>query len=1777
MSRPPGHSQLSMPPNHNHTPRPTSQRHMRADSREASKISPHFKQTHPSFKSWAMAMLAYLVKNMPDFSWVLNIQKHDSNTDADVSRAVAVRDKYITQSLKELDIAAADSTEGRRAIIDAKNDAQYNVSVLMFAHIDTQFHYIFDAIKTTDPDAATKIWIIMHKWWNSVSKAKHAHLLVQGISSIQATNANIHAVLAALPSLLDKAKDVGTITMDASELFTLLLCAHILKHANAADPALAALAREFMDSPDIHLRAFTDKLHHLHETMGTPSQQRHTRRALPAPHMRPVTQDDLDGRYIDGVGDVRCSACKKICGGNHRATTCRGGAPPGTPPVTQQRPPTTPATPPPRATHTRPIAANTTTATDFEAGWFSRSTGEFLSVNDSVNTDSSYSTRVTRLPVSNRTATAPPTLHRQPATPASPAHRRPCIDSAAGKSVTNDAHNVTHTTPCPLIIRSSSGHMSHNNLLGTWHIHTTDEHSSPLTLSIPDTVLSPGTKASLLSLHHLLTLGYSFLPHLTDQSWLVTPTGDRIPLHLESGLWYLPPPPIPKSRLPPSPLPTTMGGRFHALLSATDQEVSPDPLPPNPTHHARALALHRAHAHPYNGKLILALQRKGDVDPDILTALRTLRCSDCAMMKAHRLPASRNKPRRGVRFLLHPDNPPDPSPTSSRDSGTNLHDSVNPTLHLSSHSPSHGTQSTTASGPHPLVSITGTVVQARPVSQAPSKYLPGEFLHIDSTGKYDFDTTTHDGSTHAFVLTDDASSGRFGFPVKDKTSKTLISLLQLYQAESGIPLRRIQTDMEFITEDLKEYCRSQPNPIQLHASPAFEHESNGRSEATVNHSKATARVLCQTAGAGPHLFPYALSYGLIQHNALPSDANPDRLSPLDIWPSMPFQHTRLTQQPFGCRCFLHEGKDHGQNNTKGYRGRPLIFLGFDNDTSSYLAYDIDSSGTLHHGTHMHFHANIFPLKEMMLAGEAFSSDQAINIHGWRAPAPLPITEVSDIDLATFCSGKQICLPLPPHYWPAFAPHSWTVTCIRPIQHRNGTTSIETTSTGFSGPAHLIPPKWRNFRNKPFLETYPVSPPHTHSSQRDRSLRTALLAAYPTAQTLSDLATQSANAAGKLPTHPAVAQHTIQGEHNISTPKPPPTAATHPNPRPTTTSPNPHNTHNPPQRPTSQTKTKTSTHPSRSSPRIKRTPVPARLTSTHRISHAKRCPPNTGTHFIRTYILGFEPQNQRAAQRHTTWPLWQTAEQREVQGILDRGTVERVHRSSLPPNTEILPTMFTYKDKDTGPKARLVILGNKLKNKPSCSDTFASTPHPASVRTLFALAAQSGHDVHQLDISQAFCQSDDLKSHLRTYIRPPPAYESDPNIVWRLIKPLYGLSIAPKAWQCTLRSYLTSTGWKSVGFEDTFYTRSTGTTTMHLIYHVDDILLSFDEHDSHEAQTFKTDLLKRFAGLDLGPVKRYLGVDIFRNSDGSIHLSQERLINDLLDRHLPPNSNPVKTPIDHNTAQDLDQAPTEPTANKDIYQKYNEIVGSLRYICEWTRGDLSFSAHVLARSLSNPGLAHLEAAIRTLRYLKGTSSLTLKFSPQQDPSLQNTLVGFADADYAAHKQTRKSITAWTFFLNGGAISWRCKLQPSVAVSTSEAEFVSASKAALEAVWLRRILADLGIPQPQPTPMYEDNHACILMSENPVHRERTKHIDIRIHSLREKVQLGEVRLVPCPTAHMTADALTKALPAPAFIKHRQTILGHTPFSAPPFPSDLTVPAHSVTYYLPIPVLESECLSL
>ena len=133
------------------------------------------------------------------------------------------------------------------------------------------------------------------------------------------------------------------------------------------------------------------------------------------------------------------------------------------------------------------------------------------------------------------------------------------------------------------------------------------------------------------------------------------------------------------------------------------------------------------------------------------------------------------------------------------------------------------------------------------------------------------------------------------------------------------------------------------------------------------------------------------------------------------------------------------------------------------------------------------------------------------------------------------------------------------------------------------------------------------------------------------------------------------------------------------------------------------------------------------------------------------------------------------------------------------------------------------------------------------------------------------------------------------------------------------------------------------------------------------------------------------------------------------------------------------------------------------------------------------------------------------------------------------------------LAGAGLSWKSAQQKSVATSTTEAEFVSASKASDEILWLHRVLADAGSPQTT-TPLYEDNRACRLLSENPV-QPRARHIDLRVMSLRERVKAGTVRVIDCPTTHMAADPLTKNLPVAAFTTHRSTQLGTSPHNIVP----------------------------
>jgi hypothetical protein len=138
-----------------------------------------------------------------------------------------------------------------------------------------------------------------------------------------------------------------------------------------------------------------------------------------------------------------------------------------------------------------------------------------------------------------------------------------------------------------------------------------------------------------------------------------------------------------------------------------------------------------------------------------------------------------------------------------------------------------------------------------------------------------------------------------------------------------------------------------------------------------------------------------------------------------------------------------------------------------------------------------------------------------------------------------------------------------------------------------------------------------------------------------------------------------------------------------------------------------------------------------------------------------------------------------------------------------------------------------------------------------------------------------------------------------------------------------------------------------------------------------------------------------------------------------------------------------------------------------------------------------------------------------------------VVGYCDADYAGDIDTRKSTTGYTFLLYGGAISWNSKKQPTIALSTTEAEYMAATHAAKEAIWLQRFFRDTGFLQDVPMTIYSDNQSCISLSKNPTFHARTKHVEIHHHFVREKIEEGKIDLVFCGTQDMVADVLTKGL--------------------------------------------------
>ena len=220
--------------------------------------------------------------------------------------------------------------------------------------------------------------------------------------------------------------------------------------------------------------------------------------------------------------------------------------------------------------------------------------------------------------------------------------------------------------------------------------------------------------------------------------------------------------------------------------------------------------------------------------------------------------------------------------------------------------------------------------------------------------------------------------------------------------------------------------------------------------------------------------------------------------------------------------------------------------------------------------------------------------------------------------------------------------------------------------------------------------------------------------------------------------------------------------------------------------------------------------------------------------------------------------------------------------------------------------------------------------------------------------------------------------------------------------------------------------------------------------------------------------------------------------------------------------------------------YREIVGSILYLSTCTRPDIAYATGVVSRYMQNPGWEHWETAKRILKYLKYTESVKLTF----DGKIPLTSVEcYADASYAEDLDKRKSTTGYTIQMCGASVSWKSKLQPTVAKSTVEAEYMALSDAAAELIWVKRILVELEIfPKEQPITIRHDNQGSIALAYNPyASHSRVKHIDVHHHFIREAIEKEEIEVEWIPTTDMKADALTKPFGGVKLMQSRSWLMG------------------------------------
>ncbi|KAG8496414.1 hypothetical protein CXB51_007522 [Gossypium anomalum] len=470
----------------------------------------------------------------------------------------------------------------------------------------------------------------------------------------------------------------------------------------------------------------------------------------------------------------------------------------------------------------------------------------------------------------------------------------------------------------------------------------------------------------------------------------------------------------------------------------------------------------------------------------------------------------------------------------------------------------------------------------------------------------------------------------------------------------------------------------------------------------------------------------------------------------------------------------------------------------------------------------------------------------------------------------------------------------------------------------------------------------------------------------------------------------------------------------------------------------------------------------------------------------------EPSNYSEAISCEDSEKWMFAMQEEMESLHKNKTWDLV---KLPKGKKTVRCKWVFKKKEGTPgveepkyKARLVAKGYSQVPGVDFTDVFSPVVKHSLIRALLGIVAMHDLELEQLDVKTTFLHGE-LEEDI--YMQQPEGFtvSEKEDYVCLLKKSLYGLKQSPRQWYKRFDSFMTSHDFKRTA------------------------------KDKGEIRKVKAQLSEEFEMKDLGPAKKILGMEILRDRKTSkLYLSQKGYIEKLLCRFNMRSAKPLSTPL---AAHFRLSSALSPQSDDEIeymsHVPYSSAVGSLMYAMVCSRPDLSYAVSAVSRYMANPGKEHWKAVQWILRYLRGTTDVCLQFGRTED--------GVIDLD------RRRSLTGYVFTIGGCAISWKATLQTTVALSTTEAEYMAITEACKEAIWLKGLFSELN-EDLQISTVFCDSQSAIFLTKDQMFHERTKHIDVRYHFVRDIIARGDIVVSKISTHENPADMMTKSLPITKF---------------------------------------------